>query len=139
VAVLALIGFFAYRTWIDREPATPQASGERISASALEERYGVQVKLIGVTAGGGMIDLRLKIVNAAKARRLLQDPANLPALIVQDGGTTLKAPESVSYDLNLESGGVFFVLFPNTRGVIRPGTPVTVGFGDVRLDPIIAQ
>lgn len=131
--------FFAYRTWNTRQTATIEAAAGRISASELEERYGLRVRLIAVTAGGGMIDFRLKILDAEKARQFLQDPANLPRLIVAESGDALMGTEGLEDDISWEDGGILFILFSNSGGLIQPGTPVIVEFGSVQLEPILAQ
>lgn len=139
--LLALVAvLFAYRAWNTRPPASTPAASQVISAAELEERYGLRVRLIGVTAGGGMIDFRLKILDAEKARGFLQDPANLPRLIAAEKGTTLVAPaEGIDEDMPWEEGGILFFLVPNSGGAIQPGTPVSVVFGEVQLEPVIAQ
>lgn len=108
-----------------------------ISAATLEEKYGIHVNLLAVTAAGGMVDLRLKIIDAAKATALLEQPANFPVLSVGDGAVTLEAPEdSRQAVLNLRDGSLVVLLYPNTGGVVTPGTALTVVFGDLELEPI---
>lgn len=51
--------------------------------SATESRYGIQITQIGLTAAGGLVDFRFKVLDAAKARQLLGDPANAPVLIAE--------------------------------------------------------
>lgn len=137
--LVLLAAFLGYRAWTSRDAdATPTAT-ERISASELEERYGLGVRLIGVTAGGGMIDFRLKILDVDKARAFLQDPANLPRLIVAGSSGALMASQGVQDDIQWEEGGILFMLFPNSGGAIKPGTPVIVEFGSVQLEPVPAQ
>ena len=138
ILLVLVASFFAYRAWTARQAATPETAAERISASELEERHGLGVRLIGVTAGGGMIDFRLKILDPDKARQFLQDPANLPRLIVAESGAALMGTEELDDDVSWEEGGILFILFSNSGGVIQPGTPVIVSFGDVQLEPIPA-
>jgi hypothetical protein len=117
--------------------APPIAGG--ISASSLESDYGLRVSLIGVTAAGGMIDVRLKAVDAEKANRLLRDSA-APALMVPDGTGIITIRGDVSTkDANLETGSTAFLLFPNSRGVVKPGTPVTLVLGQVTVEAIPAR
>lgn len=137
-AVVAVLIF--YRGWTARPPAAPVAGApEVISAGQLEARYGLRVRLIGVSAGGGMIDFRLKIIDVDKSRDFMQDPAHLPRLIAVESDTTLPAPGGLDEDIPWEEGGILFFLVPNSGGAIRPGSPVSVDFGDVQLEPIIAQ
>jgi hypothetical protein len=117
----------------DTQPApTP------ITASQLEDQYGLRVAVLALTAAGGMVDLRLKVVDAAKAAGLLGKQP--PALQVADTGTVLTAPEdSLPQDLAPVAGRTLFVLFPNTRNAVKPGAKVGVKFGDVLLEPLVVK
>src|SRR3989304_1967752 len=124
-AILLLIGgFFAYFAGANQNRVTPQARAELISERAFEDRYGIRITLIGVTAAGGLIDFRFKVLDAEKAEPLMRDPANLPALIVEDSGVTLKAPEGMVRNLELNNGSAYFILYSNVPEAIKPGTSV---------------
>ena len=86
-----------------------------------------------------MIDFRLKIVDPEKAQQFLQDPANLPSLVVAENGLALRGSEGLGDDVRWEEGAILFNLIPNAGGAIQPETPVIVQFGDVQLEPILAQ
>jgi hypothetical protein len=118
--------------------ASGPASPTPIAEHTLEERYGIRITLIAVTAGGGMVDLRYKVIDRAKAEPALQDPTKVPVLLAEDG-TRLPAPGLVEPNQELVEGRVYYMLYPNTRGVVRPGTRVTVIVGEVELEPWIAQ
>lgn len=138
--VLVLIAvFFGYRAWDAGRTESTEPAANYLSANELQERYGLGVRLIGVTGGGGLIDFRLKILDVEKARAFLQDPANLPRLIVAESGVALMGTEELDANVSWEEGGILFILFSNSDGVIQPGTPVIVEFGDVQLEPIPAQ
>jgi hypothetical protein len=115
------------------------AATEFISASTLEERLGIRVTLIGVTAAGGLIDFRFKVLDSQKAAQMLEDPENLPELIVEESGTTLVPPAGAFQDTELETGQIYYMLYPNPRGAIQPGMAVSVVIGDAHLEPILAQ
>jgi hypothetical protein len=109
-----------------------------ISASDLESEYGIRIRLIGVTAAGGMVDFRYRVVDQAKAEQLLGDPDNMPFLIVGDGDRILHMPG------DMHGGGavqerLYFILYPNTQNAVTPGTPISVAFGDFRIESIPAQ
>lgn len=109
-----------------------------LSAADLEARYGLMVRLVGVTAGGGMIDVRFKVLDAEKAAVLLQNPDSLPKLQVEDG-ITLTTSQAELEDVHLEDGGIVFMLFPNAGGSVRTGTPINILFGKIKLETVIAQ
>ncbi len=139
--VVALpLAFLGYRAWESQGLASaPSDDTQFTSAEAFEAQHGLRLHLIGVTAGGGMVDVRLKVVDAEKARAFLQEPANLPRLVVADTGETLVGADELGDDVTWEEGQILFNLFPNTGGAIEPGTPVIVAFGDVQLEPAPAQ
>jgi ABC-type Na+ efflux pump permease subunit len=111
-----------------------------LSLSALEAQYGLRVSLIAVTAAGGLVDVRLKVVDAEKARQLLKDAASYPALVVSGSDAVLTAPEeSRTQELKLENGGLIMLLFPNTGNAVKPGANIAVLFGDIRLEPVVAK
>ncbi len=136
---LLVMGFVLNR--MTQQPGTTEAAGDFISEKTLADQYGLRVNLIAVTAAGGLVDFRLKILDAEKARLLLQDNSDVPTLLVAEDDTMLTAPEDSTGQLinSLADDGSVFLLYPNVEGVLRPGMPVTVQFGEMRLEPIRAQ
>ncbi len=63
------------------------------TAADLEDRFGIQMTLVAVTAGGGLIDIRFRATDAAKAADLF-NAENLPVVIAPDSGVTIKPPEA---------------------------------------------
>lgn len=112
-------------------------AAQMISARELEELYGVRVTLIGVTAGGGLVDLRFKILDAQKAMRLLEDHDNMPALIPEGSDVRLGIPGV--HGAEYQTGRVYYMLYGNANGIVQPGKPVSVAFGNIVLEPINAQ
>ena len=111
-----------------------------LSLNALEAQYGLRVNQVAVTAAGGLVDVRLKVLDAEKAKQLLKDAASYPALMVAGSDAILTAPEeSKAQELKLENGGMIMLLFPNTRNAVKPGANVAVLFGDIRLEPVVTK
>jgi hypothetical protein len=137
VLILAMV--FAYQVWTNQQLSIASPDSEGISQVELEARYGLQVRLIGVTAGGGMVDFRLKMSDPDKAREFFENPTHLPVLMVAEDGTELLAADEMEDDITWEEGGILFILLSNRGGVVQPGTPVTISFGDIQLEPILAQ
>lgn len=117
------------------------SAAQTVSAQTLADEYGLRINLVAVTAAGGLVDVRMQILDAAKAKALLQDSSDLPALRVAGSKDVLTAPEESGKQLlnTLEDGNNAFLMFPNVGHVVKPSTPVTVVFGDVALEPITAQ
>ena len=122
--------------------ATPPSASPHykpISQQALEDDYGIRVNLVAVTAAGGFVDVRIKIVDGEKAKLLLGDAKNFPALLTGKD-IVLDAPaDTKSQDIRYENGGTMFIMYPNSGNAIKHGEPVSILFGDVALDAINAQ
>ena len=110
-----------------------------ISQGALQEQYGLRVNLVAVTAAGGMVDVRLKIVDGEKLKLLLADKRNFPTLFTEQGVTLTAPEETKSQAIEFVSGGNLFVLYPNSGNAVKQDTPVTILFGNVAVEPINAR
>ncbi len=117
---------------------TPTPAPQVISAQTLEEEYGLRVFLIAVTAAGGLIDLRVKIVDGEKAATLLQEPSDYPVLQIEDG-TILLPGTDPPVDAAIKTDANLFIMFSNPGGTVKPGDLITVVFGSVALEPITVQ
>ena len=115
----------ASRTTVTVQPANA-------TTTDLEQRFGIQMTLVAVTAGSGLIDIRFRVTDAAKAADLFK-PENLPAVIVPDSGITIQPPEPPDPG-TLTDGQIYFLLYPNSGGAVRPGSGVILAFGDLRLE-----
>lgn len=140
LAAAILMGFLAYRSQQKLEPIAGSSAMTTLSQSALKEKYGLRVNLVAVTAAGGLVDVRLKIVDGEKAKSLLQDPSHFPTLWIAEGNLSLVVPEEDrTQEITFENDGNLFVMFPNTGGTVKPDTPVTIRFGDTQIEPIPAR
>jgi hypothetical protein len=119
--------------------AQKAADARVVSAAELEQEYGIKVYLVAVTAEGGLVDLRYTVVDRDKAGHVLHDSSTLPALFVTSSGAVLHAPQAKAHKMDLVNGGSYFLLFPNSGGVVQAGAPVSVVIDGIRLEPIAAQ
>jgi hypothetical protein len=141
-ALLAGGGWYYYQRTIAAPPAAVQASTAYLSNDQLEAQYGVRVTLIAVTAMGGIVDFRYKLVDPAKAAALLHDPENAPVLTAVDSGLTLSPTKMGSRhhgQMGMKKGTAPFTFYPNVRNAVKAGTPVSVAFGKIKVEPIVAQ
>jgi len=106
--------------------------------TALEKQHGIQIAQVGLTAAGGLVDVRFKVLDPAKARALLGNAAHAPMLIAGDN-PPLMPPHHALKGARFGKGQVFYILYPNVRSAVQPGVEVTVAVGDVRLGPVMAQ
>jgi len=103
-----------------------------------EIQAGIQVVRIAATAGGGLVDARFKVLDAAKASALLADAANAPQIIAGDK-PPLVPPHHAMHGGRVTKDQMLFVMYPNIRKAVEPGVEVYVAFGATRLGPVKAQ
>jgi hypothetical protein len=58
-----------------------------------------------------------------------------------DSGLTLSPTKMSRHhsQMGMKRGAVPFTFYPNVRGAVKPGTPVSVAFGSINVEPITAQ
>jgi len=128
---LGLYGYNAFRTF-----QAPQAGSVTITQNTLQENYGLRVQLVAVTAAGGLVDLRLQILDAEKAKAFLDDHANFPALRTGEDVILRTSEDAAAQDIQFENGKSIFVMYPNAGNTLKPGDPVNIIFGDLQLETI---
>jgi hypothetical protein len=112
---------------------------EAVAPEAFEEETGIRVKLLAVTAGGGLVDFRFKVLDPLKAQQMVQDPKNAPVLVVEHNGTRFEPLGQITETEAFVADRIYFTLSPNTGGALQPGDSVTLVIGDWRLEHMIAQ
>jgi len=115
------------------------AAARIVTAEDMESEYGIRVRLIAVTADGGLVDVRFTVVDKDKAENILHDDTVQPDLYVESTGTVIRPPSGMRHTVNILDGGTYFLLYSNPGGKVQAGTPVSVVIGDVRLAPMAAQ
>lgn len=111
-----------------------------ISAQTLKDEYGIEMYLVAVTAAGGMVDVRYRVIDPVKAEKLVdpQDGGIMPMVYVRDGDTMLM-PAMHMRTQRLIADRMYFVLIPNSQNAVKRGVAVTISFGDVALEPMIVK
>ncbi len=140
LAVLVVtVGMVSYQLGARSAPAHPLPQTV-ISNDMLEQEYGIRLTLVGVTAAGGMVDVRYRVVDPVKAAKLIdpQEGGIMPMLYVGNGDVMLM-PDMHMREQKLVAGRVYFTLIPNVQNAVKRGTVVTVVFGDVAVEPTLAQ
>jgi len=110
---------------LDRLPKT--------SLQTLEEQYGVQVSLVAISAMDSIVDVRLKILDVEKANLLLEKHTS----ILVNNDTLIFSAHMHRH--TLKPGKIFVIYYPNSQNLVRSGTPVSLVFGNMRIEPIAAQ
>ena len=123
-----------------------------VTAEAMDQQYGIHIDLVGVSAAGGMVDLRFTVSDPKKALPLFEAAsdatggdgashemsASAPVLVVPTSNAVIHMTGGMGHHPKLVEGGHYFMLYPNPAGSIQDGTSVSVVIGDIRLDGMIA-
>jgi hypothetical protein len=144
LALLLLVGALAFRVSVAARaplpPAPPPAS------PAIEDRWGIRITQLALTADGGLVDLRYQIIDPDKALPLIEAENANPqeqqppmALVAEDSGVRITAIALMPPHHDLVAGRTQFLIFHNSQDAIRPGRPVTLAIGDLRLEHIVVQ
>jgi hypothetical protein len=112
-----------------------------ISQEDLANEYGINVSQVAVSAMGSIIDMRIRIFDLKKASNLLGNPDLTPYLLVDSNPeqVILSAYMGQHHLHNLQSGGIFVLFFPNPRNSLKPGTPVSLAFGNLRVEAVVLK
>lgn len=117
-----------------------EATTRPISRQDLAGQYGIKLTLVGVTAAGGLVDLRFTITDAKKSRALFDDPSVMPAVVAEPTGTVLQPPHGGHHaHVTPADGASYFVLIGNAGGVVQRGVPVSVVINSIRVEHIVAE
>jgi hypothetical protein len=122
----------AAATTVAEPPSTP--------APTLEERWGVEIVGLRLTAANYMLDFRYKVLDPDKAAPLFYR-ANKPKLIHRGSGAELEVPRPAKTGPLRptnppEAGRTYFMFFANP-GVVQAGDEVTITIGDFEADVVV--
>jgi hypothetical protein len=123
------VGYHEHVGSLDAVCSTPVTS-----FAELEEKYGIQVSLVAITAMSSIVDVRLKVIDPDKAHSLLMNQA---ALLVNQK-TLILAPHLHTH-WKLKPGKLFLMFFPTQHFTVRSGSEVSLVFGRVRVAPVIVK
>jgi hypothetical protein len=109
------------------------------SAESLEQKWGIKVSSVFLSAGGNMVDFRYRVLDPTKAA-LLSNPEIKPQLTQQASGAKLSVPNTPKVGPLRQTtrqpvaGKIYFMLFANTRHQVKSGDKVTITMGDFKLE-----
>ena len=134
---VALIG----ASILTRPLAATPASWTRpvVTNDGLVERVGVRIVQVAVTGGGGLLDLRVQVVDPDKASAL-HDPATPPAIV--DGATNVVANQLLmghAHGDAFKAGVTYYFVFENPGNLIQRGGRVSVLLGSAELDNVAVE
>lgn len=119
-------------------PAPPAAT------ASPEERWGIQVDGIKLSAAGYMLDFRYRVLDAEKASSVLNRRVK-PYLVVDASGAKLMVPNTPKLGLlrQVASGAspdrTHFMLFANPGKAVQSGSKVTLVMGEMKVEDIAVE
>ncbi|HET6172791.1 MAG TPA: hypothetical protein VFD90_09300 [Gaiellales bacterium] len=117
------------------ESTAATSSAARPSAAAIaaiQQQYGVRFTMIGLTASGGMLDLRFVAVDASKVEQLGHHGTKI-RLVVEHTGHTLNSEQMTPHFGKIHVGSQYFALLRNDGNALRQGDLVTILVGNLAL------
>jgi hypothetical protein len=102
---------------------------QQITQDSLQEEYGMQVSRVALTFRDGIVDVRMKVLDSEKADPLLEDGHF--ALLV--GDKLIQAPHVSRHMLKNKT---IIILYPNLQNIVKSGTPVSIVFENLRVEPV---
>ena len=119
--------------------APPAADGTMPSSAPIEAAWGVRITHVVVTADSGMVEMRFLILDSDRALAMMQDVTNVPVLRVERTGALVRSAALMSGKHAVAVGRTGFLLYRNTGGAIKPGASISVVFGPLELQHVLAQ
>lgn len=124
-------------------PGGEISTGTNGEKKKVEEKWGIQVKGIRLTAAEYMLDFRYHVTDSEKASSILnrQEKATL---IHQESGTVMQVPTTRLGAMRQTSvkpaaGRDYIIFFANRNGLIKTGDKVTVIIGNFKMENLIVE
>jgi hypothetical protein len=120
--------------FVSGSPTSTTDRTAQLAPSAFEEKTGVRVALVGLTAGTGLVDFRFQVIDPEKATVVHQYP---PFLVDERTGKVIDSLfMGHSHQGELKTGYTYPLLFVNEQGVVKLGGLVSIIIGDARLEHV---
>lgn len=109
----------------------------------LEDKWGVRVESIRLTAAGHLVDFRYRVIDPEKAA-ILMKRGTATYLLDETTGTKLPVPVTKVGQLRgtgtlPQANRVYTVMFNSGGGLIQQGSVVTVVIGDFKAEHLTVQ
>ena len=108
----------------------------QVSMDELTQRSGVTITRVAITGGGGLVDLRYRVIDP-NAAASLHDPATPPALIDEQSGLVVHdLVMNHAHTGPFHQGETYYLVYENPDNWIHRGSSVTVLLGAVEVQHI---
>ena len=129
----------------DNQAISPGPKEQAVKqAEVLEQKWGIRITNMRLSANDNMIDFRYRVLAPEKAKPLL-DRNNKPYILDQVTGARLYVPSSPKIGsmrqktAKPEQNRIYFVIFANPGKIIKHGGKATVVIGDFRAEDLIVE
>lgn len=134
LGLVALVGA-ALTAWsLSAREAKVWVPGTMPNSPEMEAKFGVRFSFLAVTADGGMVELRYRVVDEGKAANFGHYSETAPMIISEDSGKIVDVTIMGLHNHRVEPGRTYYVLYRNTESAIQSGRPVTIAVGDIKLE-----
>ncbi|MEU7875204.1 hypothetical protein [Dactylosporangium sp. NPDC049140] len=128
----------AFGSGANQTASNVPASWQRpvVTADALMERSGVKITQVAVTGDGGLVDLRYKVVDAARANTL-HDPSTPPAVVDEESGLVVhQLLMDHSHTGPYKTGVTYYLVFNNPGNWVHHGSRVSIMLGNAQVEHV---
>jgi hypothetical protein len=135
LALVVIAAITALGLWMRPAPAPVTPIGGMPVSSAIETKWGIRITQLGLTGGGGLVDMRYVVLDPDKAQTMMSSLETLPLIVAADGTKTgLQKP--MSHRGELEIGRTYYILFVNRKGAFTYNANATIKVGDLALENV---
>jgi len=111
--------------------------------SGLEEKWGIRILGVRLTAADFMLDFRYRVLDADKAKSLLSRQIK-PHLIDQETGKKFEVPRTRLGPMRQtavkpQADRNYIIFFANTGNVLKRGSKVTVVIGEFVVENLVVE
>jgi hypothetical protein len=131
--LLAATALYVFRGPLGLTPV-PSRDVVMPTSAGIEATWGVRFTQIGLSADGGMVDVRYVVLDIDKAMSLAADVDSTPLLVDEESQRVIFAVAMKAHAHDLHTGGRYYLLYRNTNGLLEPGRRVTITVGGERLE-----
>jgi hypothetical protein len=131
-AVAATAAFLVLSHQSSATATTTTARPSAATIAAIQQKYGVRFTMVGLTASGGMLDVRFIAVDADKVEQLGHHGTKL-LLVAEDSGKTLDSEQMTPHFGKVHVGSQYFALMRNDGNTLHQGDMVTIKVGKLAL------
>jgi hypothetical protein len=110
-----------------------------VTADQLVNTVGVEIVHVAVTGGGGLIDLRFRVVDPDLAGAV-HDEATPPAILDQSTGLVVNSLlMGHAHTSEYQAGLTYYLIFENPGNLIQRGSVVSVLLGNAQVNDVVVK